>query len=129
LLDLLLIIEVFPCISLSSLHALKPSSLLKPQRRFSAAEQICVRLVYEDPPWFTYPTSSHPHSSLIAFISLMHDLILIGSIIGLFFYTSSTSINLYLPRYSLQDPSSILSYLASSGCPSEADLGFLISCS
>ena len=103
----------FPRVSLSSLRALKPSSLLKPQRRFSAAEQICVHLVYEDPPWFTYPTLSHLHPSSIVFISLTRDLILIGSIIGLFFYTSSASINPYLPRYSLRDPSSILSYLAS----------------
>jgi len=103
----------FPRVSLSSLRALKPSSLLKPQRRFSAAEQIHICLVYEDPPWFAYPTSSHLHPSLIVFISLTRDLILIGLIIGLFFYTSSASINPYLPHYSLRDPSSILSYLAS----------------
>jgi len=38
---------------------------------------------------------------------------IIGSIIRLLFYNSSTSIDPCLPRYSLQDPSSILSYLAS----------------
>ena len=65
-----------PAFSLSSLRALKPSSLLKPQRRFRAAEQIRVRLVYENPPWFAYPTSSHLHSSSIVFVSLTRDLIL-----------------------------------------------------
>jgi len=87
----------FPRVSLSSLRALKPSSLLKPQHRFSATEQIRIRLVYEDPPWFAYPTSSHLHPSSIVFISLMRDLILIGLIISLFFYTSSVLRSWALP--------------------------------
>jgi len=41
----------FPRVSLSlPSRALKSSSLLKSQRRFSAAEQVCICLVYEDPP-------------------------------------------------------------------------------
>ena len=51
-----------PCIS-PSLHVLKPySSSLKPQRRYSATEQVCVSLVDEDNsvlPFFTLTSSYH----------------------------------------------------------------------
>ena len=76
------------------LFACPQAFILNSQRRFSAAEQVCVRLVNEDPP-FSFPllsfTSTRLLPSLIAFASLYtRGLILIGLI------TSPTHLHLLL---------------------------------
>jgi len=85
----------FPRVSLSlPSRALKSSLLLKSQRRFSAAEQVRVCLVYEDPP-LRFPFCVYLVSlttSSIALTSLyMRGLILIRLITCLLLYISSIS--------------------------------------
>jgi hypothetical protein len=125
LLDLFLNQSKFPLTSLSLFVCLQAFFLvLKSQRRFSATEQVCVCLVNEDLP-FSFPFCLYL-ASLTLFFDRPHFPVHAWSHpYRVDHFSTPTSTIPDLPCYSLRDPSSKLSYLASSGCPSEADLGFL----
>ena len=86
------------------------------KRRFSAAEQVRVRLVNEDLLWFS-PSDLY-FDSLIHFLDRPYSLQHVWSnsyrIDHTHIYSTSTIPD--LPRYSLRDPSPTPFYLASAGC-------------